>query len=500
MRLNTTSPPKRMLRALLLTSAVIGGVGTAGLLAFTPSSAYAQAGAVPPDVETLRQMRQELEALKSAEAEAKAAERARAQRIDALANQLARASGEPVVQIPTATEAAQAPPWRAPREGGPNFEVYGFAQADYIQDFKRVDNAWDAALRPSKIPTAHDQFGDNGQSIFSVRQSRFGVQGRQEIGGKDLFVKFEFDLFGTGDDAGQTTFRLRHAYGSWGPILAGQTNSLFMDGDTFPNTIEYWGPVGMVFLRNPQVRYSFASGSHKFAVAVEKPGNDIDSGAIRQVDPSLGANIRGSEKLPDLTGQYRYEGGWGHVQLAGILRKVGYETDGTLNNEPKDSEVGWGVNLSSNIKTWNKDMLHLSVVYGEGIASYMNDGGTDLGPKIRNRNGPPIVGTPPPGVLGPKVVPTLGLMAYYDHYWNDQWSSSFGWSMHKQDNTSFQQTTAYHSGQYASANILFTPHKRILIGAEALWGQREDNDGDKGEDTRVQFTFKYSFSSNDFLQ
>ena len=38
------------------------------------------------------------------------------------------------------------------------------------------------------------------------------------------------------------------------------------------------------------------------------------------------------------------------------------------------------------------------------------------------------------------------------------------------------------------------------MGAEALWGEREDNDGDKGDDMRVQFTFKYSFSSNDFLQ
>jgi hypothetical protein len=443
-------------------------------------------------------MRQELEALKAAEAEAKAAERARAQRIDALAQQLARASGEAVVAAPAPTEIA-APPSRPAGGGGRSFEIYGFAQTDYIQDFDRVDPNWEAALRPSKIPTTDGQFGDDGQSIFSVRQSRFGVQAHRDIGGKDLFVKFEFDLFGTGDDAGQTTFRLRHAYGSWGPILAGQTNTLFMDGDTFPNTVEYWGPVGMVFVRNPQIRYTFATGAHKFAVAIEKPGNDIDAGNIRQLDPNLGANIRGNEKLPDLTAQYRYEGGWGHVQLAGVLRKVGYETDGTPDNEPKDSKMGWGVNLSSNIKTWDKDVLHLSAVYGEGIASYMNDGGTDLGPRIRVASAPPIAGAPPVVTLGPEAVPSLGLMVYYDHYWNAEWSSSFGWSMHKQDNTSFQQVNAYHDGQYASANLLFTPDKRVLMGAEALWGQREDNNGNKGEDTRVQFTFKYSFSSNDLL-
>ena len=66
---------------------------------------------------------------------------------------------------------------------------------------------------------------------------------------------FEFELFGTGVDAGQTTFRLRHAYGELGHFGAGQTWSPFMDPDVFPNSIEYWGPNGMVFFRNVQARW-----------------------------------------------------------------------------------------------------------------------------------------------------------------------------------------------------------------------------------------------------
>jgi hypothetical protein len=50
-----------------------------------------------------------------------------------------------------------------------------------------------------------------------------------------------------------------------GPLLAGQTNSLFMDGDVFPNTIDYWGPAGMVFYRNVQLRWTpFKSGQQPF--------------------------------------------------------------------------------------------------------------------------------------------------------------------------------------------------------------------------------------------
>jgi hypothetical protein len=271
-------------------------------------------------------------------------------------------------------------------ETGRSFEIYGFAHADYIQDISgRLDPSWDDAFRPSKIGM-DEQFGGDGQSSISVKQSRFGVKGSMPTGegGTPLNFKFEFDLFGTGADAGQTTFRLRHAYGEWGSLLAGQTNSLFMDGDVFPNTIDYWGPAGMVFYRNVQIRWTpYKTDSSHFAIAIERPGNDIDSGNIRLIEGLEGAQIQNNEELPDLTAQWRIGGDWGHFQAAGILRKVGYE----YRVNPTDkwqsgSEPGWGINLGSSIKTFGKDQVLLQVVYGEGIANYMNDGGMDLAPSF----------------------------------------------------------------------------------------------------------------------
>jgi hypothetical protein len=133
-------------------------------------------------------------------------------------------------------------------ETGRSFEIYGFAQADYIQDISgRLDPDWDDAFRPSKI-CFDGACGEDGQASISVKQSRFGVKGTMPTGSSTapLSFKFEFDLFGTGVDAGQTTMRLRHFYGEWGQILAGQTHSLFMDIDVFPNTIDYWGPLDAV--------------------------------------------------------------------------------------------------------------------------------------------------------------------------------------------------------------------------------------------------------------
>src|SRR3954452_3710947 len=254
-----------------------------------------------------------------------------------------------------------------------NLELYGFVQLDAIQDFKRVNPDWDATLRPSRIATTGGQFGSDGQSVFSVRQSRLGAKATGMLAGKPYEAKFEFDLYGTGVDAGQTTIRVRHAYARWGPFLAGQTNSLFMDGDLFPNVVDYWGPAGMVFFRTPQLRWTFWNKSGcKAAVTAEHATNDVDTGNLRLIDESIASSIRNDEKVPDLTAQIRYAGGWGHVQLAGILRRLGYETIGTVDDKPKGHRTGWGLDLTGSFKA-ALATFRLGAVYGRGIASYMND-------------------------------------------------------------------------------------------------------------------------------
>ena len=356
-----------------------------------------------------------------------------------------------------------------------------------------MDPAWADTLRPSKIPTIDGLYGSDGQSLISVKQSRFGVQGSNMVAGKLLNFKFEFDLFGVGVDAGQTTFRLRHAYGSWGPVLAGQTNSLFMDGDIFPNTVDYWGPTGMVFFRNVQVRLTaFDNGKTKIAVAVEKPGNDVDAGLIRDLDPNLGSALQNHNPYPDLTAQFRHAGTWGHFQLAGILRNVGYDTANVPGNTPNGSKVGWGIDTTGAIKTWKQDKFLLGVVYGQGIASYMNDGGVDLAPEVVNQGENLSIEA--------KAAPLLGLSFYYDHFWSGEFSTSLGWSETVLYNTNFQAPEAYHTGQYASINLLWTPASRLLFGTEFLYGRREDFSGASGDDYRMQFTAKYSFSSKDWFQ
>jgi hypothetical protein len=374
-----------------------------------------------------------------------------------------------------------------------NLEVYGFVQLDAIQDFNRVNPDWEATLRPSRIPTMPDQFGRGGQSIFSVRQSRLGVKANGILGDKPYEAKFEFDLYGTGVDAGQTTMRVRHVYASWGPFLAGQTNSLFMDGDVFPNVIDYWGPAGMVFLRTPQIRWTFVNkNGWKAAVGLEHATNDIDAGNLRLIDEDIAGSIRNDEKMPDITAQVRYQGKWGHVQLAGILRRLGYETPGTEGSQPRGHRTGWGVDLTSSFNV-ALATLRLGAVYGRGIASYMNDGGMDFAPSVD------VIPDEEAGrlVLVPRAeaVKLFGMTAYVDFNWSKKWTSALGYSYDVVDNTNFQDGSAFHRGQYASVNLLWHPYDKIFTGAELLWGKRTDNSGDSGKDVRLQYSFHWDFSS-----
>jgi len=505
-RSGNSRPPSRPGRGApaAITRASTGGASLAVLLmsgSALAQTALSTAPADPPaaSLAEIQSLRGELDIIKAESEQARAKEAARERKIDDLQRRLDAAAGIPPAPPPVTqlTEVAPAQPGEPLLKKIPgDFEISGFTQLDYIQDFDRVDPNWADTLRPSKIPTTPGLFGSNGQALFSVKQTRLAFQANEQIAGQPFYVKVDFDFFGTGVDAGQTTIRLRNAYGQWGPILGGQTNTLFMDLGLFPNVIDYWGPAGMVFLRDPQLRITFLDEpSMKFAMAIEKPGNDVDPGLIRDIAPGVANNLQPNNPVPDLTAQLQGRGNWGHVQVAGILRDVGYDSLAVLDNAPKGNVLGWGVDTSAVIKTWKNDQIMAGVVYGQGIANYMNDGGTDLAPEVTAYNAEGM-----PTALAARAVPLLGLTFYYDHYWSSKFSTSLGWSETKVENTSFQAPEAFQSGQYASINLLYTPDSHLLFGGELLYGRREDNDGLSGNDLRVQFSFKYSFSSKDFFQ
>lgn len=381
---------------------------------------------------------------------------------------------------------AQASSDEAATEAKPRLDIYGFAQLDMGYQFKQNDPDWFDVVRPTKLPAFPDQFGQDGHWFDSVRQSRFGVKGYFPTALGELKTTFEFELFGTGVDAGQTTFRLRHAYGELGQFGAGQTWSPFMDIDVFPDSLEYWGPTGMVFFRNVQFRWMPIQGDTRLTIALERPGASADQGQFS--DRVEIQNITGRFPLPDLSGEYRYGQKWGYVEVAGILRKIKWDDNLQDQFNLSGSATGWGINLSSNIK-FSGDTLRLQYVFGDGIQNYMNDAPVDVG--IKNNFSNPV--TP---ILG-KALPLRGLVIFLDHAWTSEWTSSVGYSRIDIDNSDGQDPSAFKVGQYALGNVLYRPVPNVMMGAELQWGRRENfSDGFTVDDYRVQISFKYNFSAS----
>jgi hypothetical protein len=373
------------------------------------------------------------------------------------------------------------------------FQVYGFAMTDIGYNFNQIDPAWFDVVRPTKLPTYENQFGTDGNTYFSVRQTRFGVKSGTQTALGELFTQFEWELFGTGVDAGQTTIRLRHAYGELGCIGVGQYWSPFMDIDVFPNTVEYWGPNGMAFFRNVQFRYMPIKGDTRLTIALERPGASADAGEYGgRIELQ---DIRSKFPVPDLSAEYRSAHDWGYVELAGIVRYMKWED---LNDEDEvdysGDAIGWGLNLSSNLKLGKDNLLRLSVLYGAGVQNYMNDAPVDVA----------IDGTgdDAKGV----AIPLFGAVAFLEHNWSEKFATAIGYSMLNIDNTDGQTFDAFKMGQYAIGNLIYYPVQDVMMAAELQYGNRDNfNNLEEGEEypdgyletadiLKIQFSFKYNFS------
>jgi len=366
-----------------------------------------------------------------------------------------------------------------------HLDISGFAMLDTGYDFKQVDPAWFDVVRPTKLPSSENQFGANGNWYTGVRQSRLGLRGYIPTAVGELKTIFEFELFGTGVDAGQTTFRLRHAWGELGKFGAGQTWSPFMDIDVFPNSVEYWGPNGMVFFRNVQVRYTpWSKGDSNVMIAAERPGASADQG--NYADRIELQGVKPHFPMPDFSGHVRWAGKAGHLQIAGIYRRIQWEDlNATATRDLSGSANGWGVNISSNVKL-AQHVLRLSAVYGDGIQNYMNDAPADVGVKNNFSNSrTPVTG---------KALPLLGLVAFLDLNWNSKVTNTIGYSRLDIRTSDGQAATAFKSGQYALTNIMFYPVKGAMLGPEFQWGYRDNRRGFHTPDYRIQFSAKFNFN------
>jgi hypothetical protein len=346
-------------------------------------------------------------------------------------------------------------------------KIGGYFKTDFIYDLKPGGNTDSFVPSSFPIPTV---VGVNNATV-SIRPTRINLDFRvptTKIGEVRFYV--EADLFGTNS----TTPRLRHAYAQAANFLVGQTFSNFMDPDAFPDTLDFQGPNGMVSIRNPQLRYGFAlSPSTTFYVSVEKPSSDVIF-----TTPQFSAQPNAPS--PDGTVRLRQEFERGHFQVSGVFRSIA----AFLPNGRTDSVTGWGVNVSGGVKTFGKDNIILAVASGHGISRYIQDT-SGLGIDAEPATGPVTAHL--------QATPAVGVEAAYQHYWLKGLRSSAVYSYAAVNNTVLAAGTTYNHGTYTGTNLIWNPYGSLNVGAELLYGWTMEQNGQKANDPRIQFSAKYSF-------
>lgn len=357
-------------------------------------------------------------------------------------------------------------------KGGTTFTVGGYVQFDAIHDFRGDQGrAVDMTALPISGGTRHNT------TTFSARTSRLNFKTATPVDGATVKTRIEFDFF-TGE--GSETYsnsarpRLRHAYGEVGNWLAGQTWSTFMDVDSLPETLEFAGPTGQIFIRQPLVRYTLATGDKSsLALAVENPQADARDAA---------GNVTAQDGGPDITANWTSEGDFGHFALRALVRPLRVEDGGGTGQA---TATGFGLGVSGTLKLGAADTVLYQINAGKGVGRYIQDANSA------------VAYNPAPAAGEDKLVAqqVVGGFLGLQHGWGGSARSTLVYGMTRNDNDEgYGPVAGLNKGtREVHANLIYSPYKKVDVGFEYVWGEREQEDGKKGQMKRLQAAAKFSF-------
>jgi hypothetical protein len=343
-------------------------------------------------------------------------------------------------------------------------KVDGYAKLDAIFDPRPAGNPdqFNVGGLPIDLPEGEQVANTN----IHARQTRVQLDFRSPSAlGPDFRAFAEIDFFGS---SGAVDPRMRHFYGQLQNVLLGQTWTTFTDVDAFPDQLDFAGPAGISFLRQPQIRYTqpIARGQ-SLAFAIEK--------ATVQA-PQITTSGSSYTPAPDVVVRYRFERALGHVQLGSVSRVLGYRI--AARNR---KNYGYAVNASGGLKVFSEDRVMGYVMSGRGAARYVDN--------ISGLNSDLDLNDP-----GTEVQPlgVFGTYLAFTHRWPHRLRSTVVYGYSSIDNTAAQSAAAYRDGHYFSGNLLFNPLGGGLnLGVEYLVGQKTQHDAAHGTASRIQFAAKY---------
>jgi hypothetical protein len=343
----------------------------------------------------------------------------------------------------------------------PGTEVWwkfgGFVKADFIHDFK-------PAGTPDRwVPTTIPTDGSDGQNtLMQAKASRLNLDVRAPSDWGTIRGFVETDFFTNGNQ-----LRIRHAYAEVGPLLAGQTWTVFTDPDGIPRTLDFESPIAFIVQRNPQFRWTETiTDNLKWATSIENPTTNVDD--------DVTATIPGqpAQPIPDIATHLKYKSDLYEWFVAGLFRDVAYRPDV---GEEQD-RFGYAFNFVGILKPTKDDKLIGQFVMGSGLGRYR--GGNDL-----RLSSPTKVDT----------IQHVGGCLAASHNWTDKLSSNAVYSFALRDKENTDPPDTPRLANYVATNLIWAPIDNTTLGVEYLYGSNEVRNGDFGDSHRIQATVQYNF-------
>ncbi len=382
-----------------------------------------------------------------------------------------------------------------------SMRIYGFAELTAVHEMKGDNSDQDyATFLPYAPLNGSDQARRNGRSYLTARTSRLGVETSTPTRYGALSMKLEGDFNNdprTGNAAvsgsigniytQQSTnsynFRLRQAYGQVGGLLIGQTWSTFMDLDNSPETVDFNGPIGGTFIRQPQIRYAYATPDMgTFTAAIENPVSYVLEGTG---DNAGSPSINGFSRQPDLIARWDKAFDFGAVSVRALTHEHKLDS-GAMSA----SKRGYGLAASGMVKTVGDDFLTWGITGGSGIGRYFNYIEGAVYDEQNHR------------IVTEKV---LGLLLGYQHKASAtlRYNASLGAQRtFNNDYTAYAISKGFDAGRFgvnrqvaqAHLGFIWNPVPGVDLGAEYIYGQRKTLADETGNMSRVNLSAKVNFN------
>lgn len=424
------------------------------------------------DATTLEELKLQLEALQQKVAEIEAQKAVEAQQAKEL-------------EVQRVAEAQESEARGVRRGEGPgtfNFRLPGIDTDVRLGGYVKLDAVYsdvgagsnsdsDRYFYPRSIFVGPSADEPSEKLVFTAKQSRLYLKTRTGTAMGDLKIHVEGDIYGAAGNqkvSNSDSWRVRHAYGELGNFMAGQNWSTFMNAGVLPETLDFGGPAGQIFVRQAQVRWTQPFDWGNLQLAAENPEAWV-------IDGRTGvSNSYDNERVPDVVARADYNCDFGKFSLALMGRELRIDND-----IADDSTLGGAVSVAGLVPTFGKDDFRFMLNYGNALGRYMYSNFEDA---YLDEDG------------DLEALEQWGGFVAYRHFWLDNLRSSLVYAYAEADNdTDAVGDEVNKRFQSVHANLVWSPVSQVNLGLEYLWGQRELENDDDGELNRVQFSAQYLF-------